>query len=290
VTGAHVVAALAGVLAALGTGDLLPRLPMRRSLGGRTAADVATLIATLPRRLASRLGTSRIAPPATLSERITAAGSPGGLSAREWMGLKCLAVLAGFAAAAFVAGSLPGRLELIALTTAPAAGFVLPDFALARIAGQRAEEALRELPGMLDLLRVTVESGRPPLDAIGMVGARFDGPLAAEWRMTAAQVALGVSHDAALADLVRRLPAAGIRTLADTLASAARRGLPLADALAAQAAAARHARRHQIAERAARAAPKMQLVVALVLVPSVMLALAAVLVSELTATGLGFEY
>jgi tight adherence protein C len=206
------------------------------------------------------------------------------------MGLKCLGALAALIAAASVAGSLPGRLEVVALAGAPAAGFIVPDFSLARIARRRADDALRELPGLLDLLRITVEAGRAPLDALGLVGARFRGPLAAEWRMTAAQVALGVSHEAALADLGRRLPAPGVRTFADTLVSATRRGLPLEGALAAQAAAARHARRQQIAERAARAAPKMQLVVALVLVPSVMLTLAAVLASELTATGIGFDY
>jgi uncharacterized protein involved in exopolysaccharide biosynthesis len=45
--------------------------------------------------------------------------------------------------------------------------------------------------------------------------------------------------------------------------------------------------RQRIRERAARAGPQIQLVVALVLVLSVLLTIAAVLVTELTATGLG---
>jgi tight adherence protein C len=125
---------------------------------------------------------------------------------------------------------------------------------------------------------------------MGLIGARFDGPLAAEWRSAAAQVALGVSHASALESIARRLPAEGVRTLVDTLVSANRRGLPLADALAAQAAAARDARGRQVREQAARAAPKMQLVVAMVLVPSVMLTLGALLAAELTGTGLGLDY
>ena len=51
---------------------------------------------------------------------------------------------------------------------------------------------------MLDLLRVTIEAGRAPLAAMGWSAQRFDGPLAAEWRAAAAQVALGVPHGAAL--------------------------------------------------------------------------------------------
>ena len=81
-----------------------------------------------------------------------------------------------------------------------------------------------------------------------------------------------------------------MRTFVETLAYSQRAGLSLGDALAAQAAAARHARRQQIREQAARAGPKMQLVVALVLVPSVMLTLGAVLAAEFTTTGLGLEY
>jgi len=290
VTEAYGAAAVAGALVVLGLSDLWPGLPWRGHVKGRPAVAFAARIVAIPRHVASWAGTTRIAPPSTLAERIAAAGNPGALSAREWMGLKIVAAVAALVVAASAVTSLPGGLGFVALVCAPAAGFVLPDFSLARIARRRADDALRELPGMLDLLRVTVEAGRAPLDALGLVGARFEGPFAAEWRITAAQVALGVSHEAALADLAWRLPAPGVRTLADTLASATRRGLPLADALATQAAAARHARRQQITERAARAAPKMQLVVALMLVPSVMLTLAAVLASELTATGLGLGY
>ena len=66
--------------------------------------------------------------------------------------------------------------------------------------------------------------------------------------------------------VARRVPVAGVHTFVETLAYSNRAGLRLADALAAQAAAARHARRQHIREEAARAGPKMQLVVALVLV------------------------
>jgi tight adherence protein C len=72
-----------------------------------------------------------------------------------------------------------------------------------------------------------------------------------------------------------------VATLAATLRRAERHGSPLADALAAQARDARAERARAIRERAARAGPKIQLVVALLLVPSVLLLVAAALVATL---------
>jgi tight adherence protein C len=232
----------------------------------------------------------RVRTPESLALRVVAAGSPGGLRIRDWTALKCAGAAIALLGALLTAGSFPGRLGLAVVAAAPAAGYVLPDYWLGRTARLRADAALRELPSMLDLLRVTLEAGRAPVSAMGMVGMRFDGPLAAEWRAAATQVALGVPRQVALEQVGRHVPVAGVRTFVETLVYSNRAGLRLADALAAQAAAARHARRHRIREQAARAGPKMQLVVALVLVPSVMLTLGAVLAAEFVDAGLGLEY
>ena len=75
------------------------------------------------------------------------------------------------------------------------------------------------------------------------------------------------------------------RTTAGTLTRSRRHGAPLGRLLAAQATRARHAQRQRVREQAARAAPKIQLVVALLLVPAVMLLVAAALVQALVPTG-----
>ena len=69
--------------------------------------------------------------------------------------------------------------------------------------------------------------------------------------------------------------------LSAALERAERHGAPLAETLAAQAAEARAAHARRLHEQAAKAAPKIQLVVALLLVPSVMLLVAAALVASL---------
>jgi tight adherence protein C len=138
-----------------------------------------------------------------------------------------------------------------------------------------------ELPDLLDLLVVALEAGLPLSRALGEVGRRAAGPLAREWRAAAEEAVLGVPLDAALAALGRRCPAPGMPPLIAALRRGARHGAPLADTLAAQAREVRAARARRMREDAARAAPKIQLVVALGLVPSVLLLVAAALVSTL---------
>lgn len=224
------------------------------------------------------------------ARRLAAAGRPADFGTREWMWLKCSsAALTGLCGLAG-AGSLPGRLPFVAVIVAPAAGFVAPEFWLARRTQRRLRAAGAELPPMLDLLQVTVEAGASPGAALGAVGARFTGPLAAEWRAAAAAIALGTPHDRAIETVVGRLPSPQIRAFSDAMQRARRRGLPLGEVLAQQAATARHQQQIEIRERAARAGPKIQLIVALVLVPSVMLIVAAALLAELTAPGVGLSY
>jgi tight adherence protein C len=301
VTLAAVSAGAAAALIVVGLADLLGGLTNRpgvwlekRMRAGRERrarasplVRIRTALTVALVRAARLVGAEPVRPYGDLRTRVCAAGRPGGLRERDWAALKRACAVAAAAMAVFVAASVPWRLGVALLAAAPAAGFVAPDFVLARMASMRIAAALAELPGMLDLLRVTVEAGQSPTAALGAVGARFGGPLAAEWRAAAARVALGMPQDAALAQMAERLPAPEVRALADALRSARRRGLPIADVLAAQATAARHGERQRIRERAARAGPQIQLVVALVLVPSVLLTIAAVLVTELTATGLG---
>ena len=107
------------------------------------------------------------------------------------------------------------------------------------------------------------------------------GPLTGELARAVAEIECGRPLREALAALRRRVPGAevggagrGDRALAPLRLAARRPAAPAGDR------AARRAARRRIEERAARAAPKIQLVVALVLVPSVLLMIAAALVAH----------
>jgi tight adherence protein C len=263
-------------LAVTGFGLLLPA---RERAGGRPAPALA-----LAARLGGRLRPGAL-PAGDLAARIAAAGAPGGLGARDLMAVKLAGALAGGLTGFLLAAAAPGRLGILVLVIGPAAGFLAPDLWLARRARERARAMRARLAPMLDLLRVSVESGLSLGAALGAVGERTGGPLAAEWRTVARQVQLGLPLARALAGMTERAPLPEVQALASALTRASRHGAPLGDTLAAQARDARLARRRRIQEDAARAAPKIQLVVALLLVPSVLLLVAAALVAALIGGG-----
>jgi tight adherence protein C len=271
---ASVLAFLSAGLAALGLGMLTPRTRGRR----RT---VPRLLTVLVRAGTPAARASALRPPRDLDSRIEAAGRPGGLGARELMAAKGAAAATGGALALLFSGVAPGRLGTLMLVVGPAASFLAPDAWLGRLAARRARRIRRELPALLDLLRVTVEAGLSLPAALAAVGRRSPGPLAREWRALARDSELGVPLSEALERSLRRFPLPETHAFAAALGRALRHGAPLAETLAAQARDARCALRRRVQEEAARAGPKIQLVVALLLVPSVLLLVAAGLVAAL---------
>jgi tight adherence protein C len=201
------------------------------------------------------------------------------------MAAKTAATVCGAAVALPFAAGAPGRLGPLVMVCVPIAGFLAPDLWLRRLANARARRVRRDLPALLDLLRVSVEAGGSLATALLEVGRRADGPLAAEWRAVGRQVALGVPLERALERMVERLPLPEVRALVAALDRARRHGAPLGETLAAQARDARFALARRVREDAARAGPKIQLVVALLLVPSVLLLVAAALASALLGSG-----
>jgi tight adherence protein C len=99
------------------------------------------------------------------------------------------------------------------------------------------------------------------------------------------EVTVGVPLAEALDGMVVRLPQPEVRALHAALERSRRHGAPLGRTLAGQARDTRVALRRHVQEEAAKAGPKIQLVVALLLVPSVLLLVAAALVAALLDSG-----
>jgi tight adherence protein C len=271
VTRAWILAALAGALAAGGIVELAAaRRPGRRS----------RRIAAVGRALVRRLGAARRNAPGGLAARVDAAGVGAGVG--EVMAAKLGAAPVAALAALTLLPVAPGRLGVALLAAAPCAGFFAPDLWLRARARARARVIEAEQADVLDLLRVAVGAGLGPWRALAEVGRRHPGVLAGELGAAARRVGLGVPPDAALARLERRCPAAGTRALTAALRRADRLGAPPGRALAALAEEARARQARRAAEHAARAGPKIQLVVALLLVPSALLLIAAALAPALT--------
>jgi tight adherence protein C len=292
---AVVMAAAAAALGTSGVVDLLaarrarrarraPReMPARRGADERQRAGVRRhagprLLAVVV-RLAPRTG-GRVAG-RDLQARLEAAGVA--LGGGDFALLRGGLAVAGLLAVLPLAWAVPGRAGLMLLIAGPAAGHLAPAAWLARRMRRRAATVERELADVLDLLRVAVGAGLSPLRAVGEVGRRHPGVLATELRRVAARRSLGLPVAQVLDELERRTPGEGVPALAAALRRADRHGAPLAGALTAQAREARSRAAARTTEAAARAAPRIQLVVALLLVPSVLALVAAALLPAVMA-------
>jgi tight adherence protein C len=191
-----------------------------------------------------------------------------------------LGAVAGAAAFVTVLPVAPERLTPLLGAGFVVAGALAPDAQRERQARRRRARLVAALPDALDLLAVGAAAGRTPATLFGEIATATDGPLAQELAITVAEIDTGVPVAAALANLRRRAGAPELGALGSAIARSRRYGSPLADQLHAQAAVLRRDERRRVEERAARAAPKIQLVVALVLVPSALLAIAAALVAH----------
>ncbi len=279
------VAALAGVLLAAGLADLAAVVVARRAAAStrtttaKSGRSYVTRGIVVLAHLGRRLGVPT--PPGDLGARLAAAGLGTSVRTADAMAVKGGAGAAAALAAAPVLATLPPRLTLVALPAVAATGFLVPDLWLARRGRRRAAHAGLELADVLDLLRVAIAAGLPIGRALSEVGRRREGLVATELRAVAERLALGVPRAEALAGLQRSLPLPTIGLLTAAITRADRHGAPLAPALAALAREARADRARALHEQAARAAPRIQLAVALLLVPAVLLIVAAGLVHGL---------
>jgi tight adherence protein C len=186
----------------------------------------------------------------------------------------------GAATALIAVPALPSRLRLVAAAVLVVAGFVAPDAVRQRQARRRRERFVAALPDALDVLAVGVASGRGIAALFGELAAASAGPLGEELGRAMAAIHCGMAPRQAIAELRRRLPGAEVSAFAAAVERSRAYGSPLAEQLHLQAVALRRDARRRIEEHAARAAPQIQLVVALVLVPSVLLVIVAAIVAH----------
>lgn len=263
------LAGLSGLLAFLAAWELaglgLPRM------GGRRVREWIDRLARGPRWVAG--GESH-------AIRLRRAGLDGRLSPR---GL-ALARLGGIAASVVLAIAVlpatPVRLAPVLAIGLLCAGLAAPEALLERAIRRRSAAIVSALPDALDLLAVGAAAGRSLGVMLAEVARASRGPLAVELASAAAEIEAGSTQQDALARLRTRSGVAELGHLAATLERSRRFGSPLADQLHARAAALRAQERRRIAEHAARAAPKIQLAVALLLVPSALLAITAALIAH----------
>ncbi|HMA27580.1 MAG: type II secretion system F family protein [Solirubrobacterales bacterium] len=246
--------------------------------GTETAARPRGVPSALPAAVAGRLG---------LESRLARAGLAERIPVPALLGAKLAGSVAGLLWALVVAPAAPARLAWIVALGLPAAGFLGPDAWLERRARGRLRALRAGLPDALDLLAVGAAAGRSPLAGLAELGTG-EGPLARELATLSAESSCGLPQRDSLESLRRRAPVREVAAMCGVIERSRRYGSPLADQLRDQATALRAVQRRRIGEHAARAAPKIQLVVALLLVPSVLLIIAAGLLANIDRFMAGF--
>jgi len=272
-TGALVLGTVAALLALAAAAQLLPDRARSPRSGERGTSRVADSLAawSLLATTDERLG---------LSARISKAGLADRLSVAALLAAKGGGFVAGAMWGLVIAPEAPGRLAWMVAMALPIAGFIGPDVWLGRRARRRLRSLRAMLPDALDLLAVSTAAGQAPLAGLAELGAG-EGPLARELAMLSAEASCGLPQTQALDSLRRRAPVREVAAMCGVIERSRRHGSPLADQLREQATALRGEQRRRVEEHAARAAPKIQLAVALLLVPSVLLMIAAGLLANI---------
>lgn len=208
------------------------------------------------------------------------AGRNGDLTARSVTAVRFVGATVLPLVALPASGVLPGRFGYLVLAGLAGLGFLAPNLILERMARKRLGRIVSGLPDALDLLAVQLGAGRSMGSAMRELARSGHGPLATEFGVAADEIERGVPQTAAMQGLRLRTGGTEMAAFCATVERSRRLGSPLAVELERQASATRIESGRAVAERAARAAPKIQLVIALVLVPAVMLLVVAALVAN----------
>lgn len=191
--------------------------------------------------------------------------------AEIYFGLRALMVIAPVALTLAMGWERRAPLLLFAL---PALGWVLPRFALRRLAAQRAQRIGLSLPDVLDLLVICVEAGMGLEQALQRVAQELHAvhpDLCGELELLTLETRAGIARPEALRNLTLRCGVDDLRMLTAVLIQTDRFGTSVAQVLRVQSDSLRVERRQRAEEAAAKLSIKMLPVLALFLFPAVMI-------------------
>ena len=120
--------------------------------------------------------------------------------------MQCWAGLLGLSGTALLTWALPGGLSVAAILVPLAIAILLPHQVLRRQARRRFERIRRQLPFLIDLVAMSVESGLPLAAALAQAVERSpSGPLREEFLRALGDIKAGRSRDEALTALSDRV-------------------------------------------------------------------------------------
>ncbi len=188
-----------------------------------------------------------------LSKQLVYAGMSRGLD--KLLASKMIGVAGGLLAALLLGGFVDSWwLRIIILFGLPIVSFFVPDLWLKLKADARQKSIALNLPGVLDLLAVSVEAGMGFDSALAKVIKNMSGPLSEEFARMLKEIQMGASRKEAFKSLGERTNVAEFKSFLTSLTQADIFGVSIAETLKIQADTMR-LRRQQKAEEIAQKAP-----------------------------------
>jgi tight adherence protein C len=181
------------------------------------------------------------------------------IGARRFLGYRALiAVLLPIALIwLFGIGGAPALVVLFFALVGLVVGWVGPNFFVHRRGKSRLRMIDDGLPGLIDLLVVTLEAGVGFTQALRMAAERLTGPLGEEVRLTIQEQSLGLSTLEALENWLRRCDTPAVRSFVRAMVQGDRLGVSIGQILRNQAVEMRARQKHIIEERAQKAPIKI---------------------------------
>jgi len=206
-----------------------------------------------------------------LKNKLTLAGSPGGLGPTEFTALRYLLVLF-FIACGLLLSFLLGwdfARSGASLGIIGGAAYLFPELFLNLRRRRRGDAIQRALPDILDLLTVSVEAGLGFDAAMAKVVQKMDGPLIDELARVLQEIKMGKPRKEALRDLNKRTQVEDLSSFISSIVQADQLGVSVGGVLRLQAKETRQRRRQKVEEKAMKAPVKMVIPLVFFIFPTV---------------------
>ncbi len=218
-----------------------------------------------------------------MKSKFIAAAVDDQFDADEFVGLKIISslVFCGFGLLFLMQfGSAPSLLKALALMIA---GFFIPDYAIYDIVKRRQKSILRQLPGVLDLLTLSVEAaGLDFMAAISrVIYFAKEGPLKDEFSQMLKELQLGTGRAEALRNLADRVQLQELSSFATILIQADQMGTPIGPVLRAQSDQLRSDRFQKAEREGAKATQKLLIPLIVCIFPAVFIVILGPMICDI---------
>jgi tight adherence protein C len=184
----------------------------------------------------------------------------------------------------FGAGRLGAAAVVLLLPVMVAVGWLLPLTFVRRRARFRLERVDDELPQLVDLLVVTVESGMGLSASLQIAAQRFRGPLGDELRLALQEQSMGLSTDQALANVLDRSESEALRSFVRSIRQGESLGVSVGQIMRSLADEMRQRQKARAEERAQKAPVKILFPLVALIFPAIFVVVLAPAVISITDT------